>query len=83
MDLMYMRFSFFKHEVPRFTSVRTGFFYFTSPKAMARFRGSLPTRSVVKGSGSFSLRETHGLILMCFSFIQTSPFTILVEIYTK
>ena len=47
---------FFKHGVPRFTSARTGFFYFTSPKAMARFRGSLPTRSVVQGSGSFSLK---------------------------
>ena len=46
---------------------------------MARFRGSLPTRSVEIGSGSFSLRETHGLILMCFSFIQTSPFTILIK----
>lgn len=27
------------------------------PKAIARFWGSLPTRSVVQGSGSYSLKE--------------------------
>ena len=50
---------------------------------MAWFRGTHPMRSVEIGSGSFSLRETHGLILICFSFIQTNPFAILVKILYK
>ena len=33
------------------------FSYFKLPKAIARFWGSLPTRSVVQGSGSYSLKE--------------------------
>ena len=50
-------FCVFKCEAPRFTSARTGFFYFKLPEAIARFWGSLPTRSVVQGSGSYSLKE--------------------------
>ncbi len=46
---------FFKHEVPRFTSARTGFFCFTSLKAMARFtsaRTGFLFSSAAGGSGT-------------------------------
>lgn len=48
---------------------------FTSPKAMARFRGTHPTRSVEIGSGSFSLRETHRFYLCVFllNFLSAVP----------